>query len=144
MSLLVPRSGRCVLTGEVVRRAPFVETIKSSEPITTVLLAFVLLGETETALSYVCLLPIVGGVALASMGDMSFSALAFAVVQVSNLGFSGRAVFVKQLKSGRPARARLPASCCRSGGLDGSGGGRSPLLDPARARALEGVPLRQD
>ena len=27
----------------------------------------------------VCLLPIVGGVTLASMGDMSFSALAFAV-----------------------------------------------------------------
>ena len=70
-----------------------------------VLLAFVLLGETETALTYACLLPIVGGVALASMGDMTFSALAFGVVQVSNLGFSGRAVFVKQLKSAHKASA---------------------------------------
>ena len=65
-----------------------------------------MMGETETAFSYVCLLPIVGGVALASMGDMSFSALAFAVVQVSNLGFSGRAVFVKQLKSGHKTWSR--------------------------------------
>ena len=69
------------------------------------LLAFLLLGEMETALTYACLLPIVGGVALASMGDMAFSSLAFSVVQVSNLGFSGRAVFVKQLKSAHKGSA---------------------------------------
>ena len=79
--------------------APFVETIKSSEPITTVLLAYLLLGEKETPQSLACLLPVVAGVALASMGGgMEFSMPAFIAVQLCNLGFSGRAVFVKQLK----------------------------------------------
>ena len=47
--------------------------------------------------------PIVGRRANAEC--LEFAVLAFAVVQVSNLGFSGRAVFVKQLKSGHKAAA---------------------------------------
>jgi solute carrier family 35 protein E1 len=85
--------------------APFVETIKSSEPITTVVLAYLLLGERETSKSLACLVPVMVGVALASMGDMAFSLPAFCAVQLCNLGFSGRAVFVKQLKSKFPNAA---------------------------------------
>lgn len=86
--------------------APFVETVKSSEPITTVILALLLLGEKESLRSLLCLLPVIGGVALASMSgsdSVGFAWPAFLVVQACNLGFSGRAVFVKQLKQKFPS-----------------------------------------
>jgi solute carrier family 35 protein E1 len=47
--------------------APFVETVKSSEPITTVLLASFFLGEVDSLRSYLSLIPIILGVAAASM-----------------------------------------------------------------------------
>lgn len=82
--------------------APFVETVKSSEPISTVLLAFFLLGEVDAVQTYACLIPIVIGVAMASLGDMTMTLTGFLVVQASNLGFSARAVYAKQLKKGCP------------------------------------------
>lgn len=85
--------------------APFVETVKSSEPITTVVLAFFLLGERETPKSLACLLFVIVGVALASADDMTFSLPAFCAVQLCNLGFSGRSVLVKQLKQNFPQAA---------------------------------------
>ena len=85
--------------------APFVETVKSSEPITTVVLAFFLLGERETPRSLACLLFVIVGVALASADDMTFSLPAFCAVQLCNLGFSGRSVLVKQLKQNFPQAA---------------------------------------
>ena len=48
--------------------------------------------------TYFALLPIVVGVGAASMGDMTFTVVGFLVVQASNVGFSARAVFTKQLK----------------------------------------------
>jgi len=82
--------------------APFVETVKSSEPISTVLLAFFLLGEVDSVRTYTCLIPIVIGVAMASLGDMTMTLTGFLVVQGSNIGFSARAVYAKQLKRGCP------------------------------------------
>eukprot|EP00401_Gymnodinium_catenatum_P018408 CAMPEP_0117576140 /NCGR_PEP_ID=MMETSP0784-20121206/62629_1 /TAXON_ID=39447 /ORGANISM="" /LENGTH=282 /DNA_ID=CAMNT_0005375353 /DNA_START=93 /DNA_END=941 /DNA_ORIENTATION=- len=82
--------------------APFVETVKSSEPITTVILAFGLLGEVDSLMTYAMLLPIMAGVAMASMSDMTFSWLGLLVVQASNIGFSARAVYAKQLTKGFP------------------------------------------
>ena len=85
--------------------APFVETVKSSEPISTVLLAYLLLGEVDSLPTYLCLVPIVAGVAAASMGDMSFSMAALLVVQASNMCFSSRSVFAKRLRRSFPAAA---------------------------------------
>lgn len=82
--------------------APFVETVKSSEPISTVILAFFLLGEVDAVLTYAYLIPIVVGVAMASLGDMTMTVTGFLVVQGSNLGFSARAVYAKQLKKQCP------------------------------------------
>ena len=90
-----------------VASAPFVETVKASEPITTVILAIVLLGEWETAQTYAALVPIVAGVAAATSSDSSFSATAMVVVLASNFCFSARSVFAKQLKREAP---RAPSS----------------------------------
>eukprot|EP00746_Dinoflagellata_sp_MGD_P168074 gnl/MRDRNA2_/MRDRNA2_99222_c0_seq1.p1 gnl/MRDRNA2_/MRDRNA2_99222_c0~~gnl/MRDRNA2_/MRDRNA2_99222_c0_seq1.p1 ORF type:complete len:338 (+),score=41.52 gnl/MRDRNA2_/MRDRNA2_99222_c0_seq1:120-1133(+) len=88
--------------GFSIATAPFVETVKSSEPISTVLLAFFLLGEVDAVQTYACLIPIVVGVAMASLGDMTMTLAGFLIVQGSNLGFSARAVYAKQLKRTNP------------------------------------------
>jgi solute carrier family 35 protein E1 len=85
-----------------IASAPFVETVKASEPITTVILAILLLGERERAMTYGALVPIVVGVAAATSSDSSFSATAMAAVLASNFCFSARSVFAKQLKREAP------------------------------------------
>mmetsp|Transcript_26569 Transcript_26569/g.106391 ORF Transcript_26569/g.106391 Transcript_26569/m.106391 type:complete len:364 (+) Transcript_26569:296-1387(+) len=88
--------------------APFVETVKAAEPVSTALLAIALLGERERAATYAALVPIVLGVAAATggggSGDSLFSLAALTVV-ASNLCFSLRAVFAKALKAQHPGSA---------------------------------------
>merc|ERR1711879_773989 len=66
--------------------ASFVETVKSGEPITTVILAFVLLGEVETLTTYATLVPVCIGVGMASAG-VGGGLAAFIATIGSNLGF---------------------------------------------------------
>uniref|UniRef100_A0A7S4UZ91 Sugar phosphate transporter domain-containing protein n=1 Tax=Alexandrium monilatum TaxID=311494 RepID=A0A7S4UZ91_9DINO len=87
--------------------ASFVETVKSGEPISTVVLAYALLGELEASATYASLLPVVVGVGMASSGEAGGSFAAFAATVGSNFGFSARAVFAKQLKRDHPES--LPA-----------------------------------
>lgn len=82
--------------------ASFVETVKSGEPISTVILAYALLGEAERMQTYASLLPVVYGVGMASSGEAGGSLAAFAATVGSNFGFSARAVFAKQLKRDYP------------------------------------------
>eukprot|EP00927_Polykrikos_kofoidii_P051951 TRINITY_DN45725_c0_g1_i1.p1 TRINITY_DN45725_c0_g1~~TRINITY_DN45725_c0_g1_i1.p1 ORF type:complete len:360 (-),score=47.51 TRINITY_DN45725_c0_g1_i1:98-1111(-) len=78
--------------------ASFVETVKSGEPVSTVILAFILLGEVEEIGTYASLLPVVVGVAMASAGEAGGTFAAFATTVGSNFAFSARAVYAKQLK----------------------------------------------
>lgn len=78
--------------------ASFVETVKSGEPISTVVLAYFLLGELERVSTYASLIPVVIGVGMASSGEAGGSLSAFIATVGSNFGFSARAVFAKQLK----------------------------------------------
>ena len=93
----------------------FVETVKSSEPMSTVALAAVFLGERESRLTLLSLLPIVIGVAMASgLGEghlaAAFSAIGMALALASNVSFSARAVATKSLLLAHPhsALARDP------------------------------------
>mmetsp|Transcript_13804 Transcript_13804/g.18436 ORF Transcript_13804/g.18436 Transcript_13804/m.18436 type:complete len:318 (+) Transcript_13804:164-1117(+) len=87
-----------------IASAPFVETVKASEPVSTALLAIFFLGERESVATYTSLFPIILGVVLAtsvgsgaSMSTNLFS-LATLVITASNICFSLRAIFTKQLK----------------------------------------------
>ena len=53
----------------------FTETVKSSAPIFTVLITRVVIGETTSLIVNLSLIPIMGGLALASMTELSFSAV---------------------------------------------------------------------
>jgi drug/metabolite transporter (DMT)-like permease len=77
--------------------ASFAETVKSGEPITSVILAYLILREVESIPTYMCLIPICIGVACSCIHDDSFNTFGFAYAAISNICFSGRAVYAKQI-----------------------------------------------
>ena len=88
----------------------FVETVKSSEPLSTVALAACFLGERESTLTNVSLVPLVMGVAMASgLGEghvsASFSAAGLVLSLASNVSFSARAIATKALLHSHPRSA---------------------------------------
>lgn len=86
-----------------------IETIKSGEPIATVVLAALTLGERERLLTYATLVPTVVGTAMASFGGHALGPAALLATMASNVAFAGRAVLVKALKRDYPG-----ASCALS------------------------------
>lgn len=77
--------------------ASFAETVKSSEPISSVVMGYYLLGELASASTYATLIPICAGVAISCIHDDSFDGWGFSYAALSNVCFSGRAVLAKKL-----------------------------------------------
>ena len=77
--------------------ASFAETVKSAEPISSVVLGYYLLGELASTSTYATLVPICAGVAISCMHDDSFDLWGFGYAALSNVCFSGRAVLAKRL-----------------------------------------------
>ncbi|XP_008792793.1 phosphoenolpyruvate/phosphate translocator 1, chloroplastic-like [Phoenix dactylifera] len=75
----------------------FTHTIKAMEPFFSVLLSSLFLGELPTVWVVLSLVPIVGGVALASMTEASFNWAGFWSAMASNVTFQSRNVFSKKL-----------------------------------------------
>jgi solute carrier family 35 protein E1 len=77
--------------------ASFAETVKSAEPISSVLMGFVVLNEVASLPTYLTLIPICAGVAISCFHDDSFAFNGFLYAAASNICFSGRAVLAKRL-----------------------------------------------
>ncbi|XP_028772282.1 phosphoenolpyruvate/phosphate translocator 2, chloroplastic [Neltuma alba] len=75
----------------------FTHTIKALEPLFTVVLSSLFLGEQPTFRVVSSLVPIVGGVALASMTEVSFNWIGFGSAMASNLINQSRNVLSKKL-----------------------------------------------
>ncbi|CAA0826711.1 Phosphoenolpyruvate/phosphate translocator 1-chloroplastic [Striga hermonthica] len=75
----------------------FTHTIKAMEPFFSVVLSAVFLGETPTIWAVLSLLPVVGGVGLASMTEVSFNWSGFWSAMASNLANQSRNVLSKKL-----------------------------------------------
>ncbi|CAN6340786.1 unnamed protein product, partial [Urochloa humidicola] len=75
----------------------FTHTIKAMEPFFSVLLSVLFLGETPSLLVLGSLVPIVGGVVLASMTEVSFNWIGFWSAMASNLTNQSRNVFSKKI-----------------------------------------------
>ncbi|GJP31689.1 hypothetical protein CLOM_g14743, partial [Closterium sp. NIES-68] len=75
----------------------FTHTIKALEPFFSVLLSAFVLGEQPTLPVVLALMPIVGGVALASATEASFNWAGFLSAMASNLTFQSRNVLSKKL-----------------------------------------------
>ncbi|PAN11745.1 hypothetical protein PAHAL_2G212700 [Panicum hallii] len=75
----------------------FTHTIKAMEPFFSVLLSAIFLGEFPTPWVVLSLVPIVGGVALASLTEASFNWAGFWSAMASNVTFQSRNVLSKKL-----------------------------------------------
>ncbi|KZV23923.1 phosphoenolpyruvate/phosphate translocator 2, chloroplastic-like [Dorcoceras hygrometricum] len=75
----------------------FTHTIKAMEPFFTVLLAALFLGESPSLWVAASLVPVVGGVALASFTEASFNWIGFNSAMASNLTNQTRNVFSKKI-----------------------------------------------
>ena len=74
----------------------FTHIIKASEPVVSAALSFVLLGAVSSWQTYLTLLPIVGGVALASLKELSFTWVGFIAAMGSNLSSALRGILAKK------------------------------------------------
>jgi solute carrier family 35 protein E1 len=74
----------------------FIQIVKASEPVVSCILSASLLGQVYSLPVYLTLLPIVGGVALSSFTELSFTWLAFGSAMLSNVAGSFRAIMAKK------------------------------------------------
>jgi solute carrier family 35 protein E1 len=87
----------------------FAHIVKASEPVVTCALNAVLLGEVLPVNVYLTLLPIIGGVAIASMKELSFTFLALGAAMLSNVSSAARGVLSKKTMSGKKIGENLDA-----------------------------------
>merc|ERR1719231_1510644 len=78
----------------------FTHIIKASEPVVSAALSAVMLGAVYSPITYLTLLPIVGGVALASLKELSFTWLGFSAAMLSNLSSALRGILAKTSMGG--------------------------------------------
>jgi len=77
--------------------ASFAETVKSAEPISSVIMGFFVLSEVATLPTYLTLIPICAGVSISCFHDDGFALNGFLFAAASNLCFSARAVLAKKM-----------------------------------------------
>lgn len=87
----------------------FAHIVKASEPVVTCLLNAVLLGQVLPLPVYLTLIPIIAGVAIASLKELSFTVLALASAMLSNVSSAARGVLSKKTMSGKKIGENLDA-----------------------------------
>lgn len=79
----------------------FAHIVKASEPVVTCGLNYLLLQEVLPLPVYLTLIPIIGGVAIASTKKLSFTVLALVSAMLSNVSSAARGVLSKKTMSGK-------------------------------------------
>ncbi|EKX72651.1 glucose-6-phosphate/phosphate, putative [Theileria equi strain WA] len=73
----------------------FTHVVKAAEPVITALFSIIFLQEYLNTAAYLSLIPIVLGIALASVKELHFNWIAFWFAMISNAGSSIRSIFAK-------------------------------------------------
>jgi solute carrier family 35 protein E1 len=87
----------------------FAHIVKASEPVVTCAFNALLLGQVLPVSVYLTLLPIIGGVAIASLKELSFTVLALGAAMLSNVSSAARGVLSKKTMSGKKIGENLDA-----------------------------------
>ena len=74
----------------------YAHTVKASMPIFTVVITRVALGTRHATLTYLSLMPIVGGVAVATLSEVSFDLMGLLTALAATCGFAIITIFSKQ------------------------------------------------
>merc|ERR1719327_1089644 len=77
----------------------FMQIVKASEPVVSCILSATILGQVYSLPVYLTLIPIVGGVGLASLKELSFTWLAFGSAMLSNVSSAYRGIVAKKAMS---------------------------------------------
>merc|ERR1719161_2108654 len=77
----------------------FMQIVKASEPVVSCILSATILGQVYSPSVYLTLIPIVGGVGLASLKELSFTWLAFGSAMLSNVSSAYRGIVAKKAMS---------------------------------------------
>lgn len=81
----------------------FTHIVKAGEPVLTAILSGIFLHQYFSWRTYAALVPVVAGVMLASLTELSFTWASFICAMISNLGSSSRAIFAKKVMTDRAA-----------------------------------------
>jgi len=87
----------------------FAQTVKAAEPVFTCVLSYFVLGTVYKWPVYASLIPIIAGVSLASLKELSFTLKALYGAVTSNVAFASRAVLSKATMS-KPVGENMGAS----------------------------------
>jgi len=94
---LIHGAGQCVTVLSLgAGSLAFVNVVKSLEPLFNVIFGAIFMGDMLPWQVNMCLLPVIGGVAIASAADLSFTWDCFAYAMGSNVAFSLRGVLSKK------------------------------------------------
>lgn len=75
----------------------FTHIVKACEPVLTSIFSAVIFKKIASVWSYLTLVPIIGGVAIASATELSFTWTSFTCAMISNVGSAGRAIYTKKV-----------------------------------------------
>ncbi|XP_037078134.1 solute carrier family 35 member E2A-like isoform X2 [Pollicipes pollicipes] len=87
----------------------FAETVKSSAPIFTVVISWLVLGERTPLLVNLSLIPVMAGLALCSSHELSFNLIGFVAAMGTNLCECLQSVFVKKILNNKDYKYRPDA-----------------------------------